>query len=62
MLLEWKLNEDGSIFCLLENVGGCGNGLLKFKYMFLVDVLELVNKVNEVLGVCKIDRMFVVGK
>lgn len=59
---EWKSNEDGSIPCPPENVGGCGNGLLKLKHMFPVDVSELVNKANEVLGACKTDRMPVVGK
>ncbi|PHT48143.1 Lysine-specific demethylase 3A [Capsicum baccatum] len=30
---EWKSNEDGNIPCPPQNLGGCGKGILKLKYL-----------------------------
>ncbi|XP_057496518.1 lysine-specific demethylase JMJ26-like isoform X2 [Actinidia eriantha] len=45
---EWKANKDGSIPCPPGNMGGCGQGILELKFMFPVDVSELLVKAEEI--------------
>lgn len=39
-LHEWKANDDGSIPCPPEEIGGCGSALLELKCMFPEEVLK----------------------
>ncbi|GFY91364.1 transcription factor jumonji (jmjC) domain-containing protein [Actinidia rufa] len=45
---EWKANKDGSIPCPPGNMGGCGQGILELKFMFPVDVSELLVKAEKI--------------
>ncbi|ONK60423.1 uncharacterized protein A4U43_C08F18310 [Asparagus officinalis] len=50
-LKEWKANSDGSIPCPVEELGGCGNALLKLKCMFAEEqLLELEEKASAIVG------------
>ncbi|XP_031382785.1 lysine-specific demethylase JMJ25-like isoform X2 [Punica granatum] len=47
---EWKANEDGTIPCPRELIGGCGDGLLELRCMFSDNwVSQLVNKAEELI-------------
>ncbi|XP_048500185.1 lysine-specific demethylase JMJ29 [Beta vulgaris subsp. vulgaris] len=59
--LDWKSNRDGSIPCPPGTLGGCGNGVLHLKHMFPVDVLQLTETVEEVLGTCNINSKHVIS-
>lgn len=49
-LNEWKANNDGSIPCPLEEIGGCGKSLLKLKCMFPEEqLLKLEIKASEIV-------------
>ncbi|OMO62493.1 hypothetical protein COLO4_33053 [Corchorus olitorius] len=42
---RWKANENGSIPCAPEDLGGCGNGLLELRCLFKEDeVVQLAEK------------------
>ncbi|KAL9239543.1 hypothetical protein vseg_013853 [Gypsophila vaccaria] len=58
---EWKSNDNDSIPCPPVSLGGCGGGPLQLKYMFPVDVSQLVKKAEEVLVACKADSNHTVG-
>ncbi|XP_056167765.1 lysine-specific demethylase JMJ25-like [Syzygium oleosum] len=47
---EWKANDDGSIPCPPEIIGGCGKGLLELRCIFLDNLLsDLVEKAEELV-------------
>lgn len=47
---EWKANNDGSIPCPPEIMGGCGKGLLELRCIFLDNPLsDLVEKAEELV-------------
>ncbi|KAK8476825.1 hypothetical protein V6N11_024172 [Hibiscus sabdariffa] len=46
---EWKVNENGTIPCPPEDLGGCGDGLLELRCMFREHaVVELTGKAEEI--------------
>ena len=64
---EWKVNEDSTIPCPPEDMGGCGLGILELKCMFSdsstkkkkhmlseIPVSELVRKAEEIAKTCNL--------
>ncbi|KAK3007924.1 hypothetical protein RJ639_014733 [Escallonia herrerae] len=53
---EWKSQENGSILCPPQNMGGCGQGILELKHILGEDwVSELLVKAEEIAKVCKLE-------
>lgn len=56
-IYEWKPDEDGSILCPPEDMGGCGGGNLELRCMFSKNfVKELVKKAEEIDEAYKLVR------
>ncbi|XP_040996217.1 lysine-specific demethylase JMJ25-like [Juglans microcarpa x Juglans regia] len=52
---EWKAEEDGSILCPPEDMGGCGHGTLELRCMFSENpIAELVKNAEEIAGTYKL--------
>ncbi|XP_020592611.1 lysine-specific demethylase JMJ25-like isoform X2 [Phalaenopsis equestris] len=50
-LMQWRANDDGSIPCPPEVVGGCGNSLLQLKHIFSENMLLMLEeKANIIVG------------
>ena len=57
-LKEWKANDDSSIVCPPEEIGGCGSASLELRCMFPEKVLKnLVVDVNAIVGSGKFDEL-----
>ncbi|XWS39594.1 hypothetical protein CRYUN_Cryun18bG0068500 [Craigia yunnanensis] len=55
---EWKANENGSIPCPLQDLGGCGNGLLEVRCMFKEHALvELTEKAEEITKALNLEHV-----
>lgn len=48
-IFQWKANTDGTIFCPIEHINGCGHSLLELRCMFSQNhVRKLVQKAEEI--------------
>ncbi|KAK8519035.1 hypothetical protein V6N13_017716 [Hibiscus sabdariffa] len=55
---EWKVNENGTIPCPPEDLGGCGNGLLELRCMFREHaVVDLTAKAEEITKALSLDHV-----
>ncbi|OMO60073.1 Transcription factor, K-box [Corchorus capsularis] len=55
---RWKANENGSIPCAPEDLGGCGNGLLELRCLFKEDdVVQLAEKAEVIAKALKLGNV-----